>query len=85
MVALSLTSREKPQALKSLPVWAFHGLNDPVVLIEESQRVIDALKKVGSKDVKLTIYPDTGHNSWTKTYDNPQLYEWFLQHERRSP
>jgi len=85
MVALSLTSREKPQTLKSLPVWAFHGANDPVVLIEESQRMVDALKKVGSKDVKLTIYPDTGHNSWTKTYDNPQLYEWFLQHERRSP
>jgi predicted peptidase len=84
MLALSLTSREKPQPLKTLPVWAFHGANDPVVLLEESQRMIDALKKIGNKNAQLTIYPDTGHNSWTKTYDNPQLYDWLLQHERKT-
>jgi predicted peptidase len=85
MISLSLTSREKPQELKSLPVWAFHGAKDPVVLVEESQRMIEALKKVGNKDCKFTIYPEAGHNSWTKTYENPELYEWFLQHERKLP
>jgi predicted peptidase len=85
MISLSLTSREKPQELKNLPVWAFHGAKDPVVLVEESQRMIEALKKIGNKDVKLTLYPDTGHNSWTKTYDNPDLYLWLLQHERKVP
>jgi len=85
MISLSLTSRERPQELKNLPVWAFHGAKDPVVLVEESERMIEALKKVGNKDVKLTVYPDAGHNSWTKTYDNPELYDWFLQHERIVP
>ena len=44
--------------------------------------MVEALKKFGC-DVKLTVYPEAGHDSWTETYNNPQLYEWFLQHERR--
>jgi len=82
MITLLLTSRSKPRELKSLPVWAFHGAKDPVVPVEETERMVDALKKVGAKEVKLTIYPQAGHNSWTETYENPQLYEWLLQHER---
>jgi len=83
MITLILASREKPQALKTLPVWAFHGAKDPVVPIEETQRMIDALKKIGAKETKLTVYPEAGHNSWTKTYNDPQLYEWLLEHERK--
>jgi hypothetical protein len=35
--------------------------------------------------VKLTIYPDAGHDSWTETYNNPALYEWLLAHSRAKP
>ena len=37
------------------------------------------------KDVKLTVYPDAGHDSWTPTYTNRDLYLWFLQHRRGQP
>ena len=40
-----------------------------------------ALKGCGG-DVRFTVYPDAGHDSWTETYDNPELYGWFLQHRR---
>jgi hypothetical protein len=33
--------------------------------------------------VKLTIYPEAGHDSWTETYNNTQLYTWLLEHKRR--
>lgn len=75
---------EKTQALKDLPVWAFHGGKDPVVPVSESERMVAALKQFGCKDVKLTIYPDAGHDAWTQTYDNPELYAWFLQHTRKT-
>jgi predicted peptidase len=74
--------RAKPEDFKTLGVWAFHGGKDNVVKPEQSQRMIDALKKAGCKDVQLTIYPEAGHDSWTKTYDNPKLFEWFLSHSR---
>ncbi len=67
--------------IKHLPVWAFHGANDRVVPPERSIGMIEALKQNGGK-VRFTLYPDTEHDSWTRTYNNPQLYDWFLLHRR---
>ena len=69
--------------LKDLPVWVFHGAIDNVVPLSSSQEMIDALEKAGG-NVKLTIYPETGHDSWTEMYDNPELYEWFLKQNRKT-
>src|SRR5262245_27659471 len=73
-ISVVLSSRDRMTSLKTLGVWAFHGAKDPVVPLEESQRMVDALKKVGVNEVKLTVYPEAGHNSWTETYDSPELY-----------
>jgi predicted peptidase len=70
---------EQAHLIAHLPTWAFHGAKDDVVSIENSQKMVAALKKAGC-DVKFTIYPDTGHDSWTETYNNPKLYAWFLEH-----
>lgn len=83
-IDIVLGSRRQTQALKALGVWAFHGAKDPVVKVEETERMLNTLKKAGCEDVKLTIYPDAGHDSWTATYDNPELYDWFLRHERKA-
>lgn len=64
----------------ALPVWAFHGAKDKVVPLEESERMVNAFKRSGAKDVKLTVYPEADHNSWTETYNNPELYDWLLAH-----
>jgi predicted peptidase len=77
-----LASGKKAEALKSLGVWAFHGAKDPVVPLRESERMVDLLKKIGVKEVKFTVYPDAEHDSWTQTYDNQELYDWFLKHSR---
>lgn len=67
--------------LAHVPAWVFHGAKDPVVPLERSQKMVDAMKKFGG-NVKLTVYPEAGHDSWTETYANPQLYEWLLQQKR---
>jgi predicted peptidase len=72
---------EMVRELKDVPVWAFHGAEDKVVALKESQRMVDALRACGG-NVRFTIYPGVGHDAWTQTYDNPDLYEWFLQHTR---
>jgi predicted peptidase len=68
--------------LASLPVWAFHGAKDPVVPLAESEHMVNYLKKQGVQEVKLTVYPEAQHDSWTETYANPELFEWFLKHSR---
>jgi len=69
-------------ALRSLGIWAFHGANDRVVPLEESERMIDELKRVGIGGAKLTVYPNAEHDAWSQTYSNPELYRWLLEHKR---
>lgn len=65
--------------LKHIPIWVFHGEQDPHVPIAESIDMVEALQREGA-DVRFTIYPDGGHNVWDDTYSDPELYEWFLSH-----
>lgn len=81
---LTMSDKGRAAALRNLPVWAFHGGRDPVVPLSESQDMVAALKKLGNQDVKLTVYPEAQHDSWTQTYNNPDLYRWFLEHERKN-
>lgn len=68
--------------LKDVPVWAFHGAKDDVVPLSESERMVEALKACGA-DVRFTVYPEATHDSWTETYNNEALYDWFLSHKRK--
>ena len=75
-----------PQSVKAfahVPVWAFHGEDDPTVPIKRSEEMVDALKAAGDPEVKFTRYPGVGHNSWVKAYQDPELYEWLLSHKRQ--
>ena len=44
--------------------------------------MLKALQDAGAKDVKLDVDPDAGHDSWTKAYNDPKLYEWLLAQKR---
>ena len=70
------------EALQTLPIWVFHGRQDDVVELEESQRLVNFFQNRLKTDIQMTIYPEAGHDSWTETYNNPKLYEWFLSHSR---
>ncbi len=63
--------------IKHVPTWVFHGAKDPTIPLGESEEMVIALRDAGGT-VKFTIYPDTPHDAWTKTYENPKLYEWML-------
>lgn len=67
--------------LDHVPVWVFHGAKDPVVPLERSEKMVEAIKKAKG-NVKLTVYPEAGHDSWTETYANPELYQWLLEQKR---
>lgn len=71
---------ERVVALKDKPVWAFHGAADSVVNVIQTAQMVNALRAAGGSP-KFTVYPELDHDSWTITYDNPELYNWFLQHK----
>jgi predicted peptidase len=69
------------RALANIPIWVFHGAKDTAVPLEMSEKMVEALKKVGGTP-KFTVYPDAGHDSWTESYANPELYKWLLEQKR---
>lgn len=68
--------------LRELPIWVFHGSDDPVVPASESERMVRSLQHLGAP-VRFTLYAGVGHDSWTRTYEDPALLEW-LARQRRS-
>jgi len=67
--------------IRHIPAWVFHGAKDDVVSPNQAERLVKGLQQLGA-DVKLTIYPDYGHNSWEPAYADPELYKWLLSHKR---
>jgi len=63
--------------IKNIPVWVFHGAKDSAVPLSRSEEMVKALREAGGF-VTFTVYPEAGHDSWTDTYNNEALYEWFL-------
>jgi predicted peptidase len=75
---------ERLKRIVHLPVWNFHGDQDEEIPVQESTRLVGALREYGG-NVRSTVYTGVGHDSWTQTYDNPELYDWFRQHVRSKP
>lgn len=69
--------------LVNVPIWAFHGAKDNVVLPRESEIMVERVNNFGGK-AKLTIYPENDHNAWDDTFSNPQVYKWLLEHKNEN-
>lgn len=69
--------------LVNVPIWAFHGAKDTAVLLEESVKMVEAVKRHGG-EAKLTVYPENGHDAWSDTYSNPEVFSWLLQQQNKN-
>ncbi len=84
--AVAICGGGEPEMAKRIaktPVWAFHGEDDPVVELEKSKTMVDAVKTAGGTAI-LTTYPETGHDSWTETYANRKVYDWLLSNRKEA-
>lgn len=71
----------KAASIRHIPMWIFHGAEDPSVNPQLSIDMLTALNKAGAHP-GLTMYPESGHFSWLQAYTDPLMYEWlFKQHK----
>lgn len=68
--------------MRDIPAWVFHGANDPVVPLTAGRGAVNVFRACGG-NARFTVYPGVGHNSWTQTYANTDIYEWLLKQNRR--
>ncbi|MBK7229073.1 MAG: hypothetical protein IPH97_09440 [Ignavibacteriales bacterium] len=63
--------------IKDIPLWGFHGQHDPIIPLYKAQSVITTLTNCGGSPL-FTIYSDLFHDAWTRTYNNPAVFNWLL-------
>jgi predicted peptidase len=63
--------------LKRTPIWAFHGTNDEIISITHSHDMVNAVNTAGGRAI-LTAYAHTGHDSWTRTFETMQVWDWLF-------
>jgi pimeloyl-ACP methyl ester carboxylesterase len=70
--------------LRHLPIWAFQGARDPIVLPGQIMAMVDAVRQSGGR-AHLTLYPDLGHDCWTRAYSTDALWTWLFAQKRGQP
>ncbi|RYY96804.1 MAG: phospholipase [Chitinophagaceae bacterium] len=67
--------------IAGIPVWIYHGAEDPAVLPAYSLQMVQALVKAGAHP-GFTLLPEVGHFSWIAAYNDRMLLQWlFRQHK----
>lgn len=74
-------SPDDAKKIAQVPIWAFHGAQDPTVPVEGTRGMIAAIKAAGGSP-KYTEFPDVGHGSWNAAYDTQEMWHWMFQQHR---
>lgn len=72
---------EISKRLKKLDWWVFHGSDDKSVPEKYSAQMVEAMKQKGI-NVKYSVYPGVGHNSWDNAFAEPELLSWLFSKSR---
>jgi predicted peptidase len=72
----------KADKLQTVSTWVFHGENDVSVPVPSSALVVERMRALGHKDVKMTTFLNTGHGIVKDVYSDTDLYEWLLSKRR---
>ncbi len=68
--------------LAHIPIWIFHGGADTTVQPRRSRDMVAALTAAGGHP-KYTEYPGVGHDAWSRTYSNPEVWDWLFAQTRK--
>jgi predicted peptidase len=69
-------------ALRTTPVWFFHGKDDTVIPVDESRHLVGDLRRASARDVRYTEYEGVGHNAWERAYADAEMWRWLFAQKR---
>jgi len=74
--------------MRNIAVWAFHNEGDNTVKSSGSISMVNSLNMCNPpprEKARLTIYPGTAHDAWTKTYNGSEghdIFFWLLKQSK---
>jgi predicted peptidase len=75
-------NRAYAEALYKIPVWVVHGSNDESLPVDESRKLVAALKAAGDKDVNYVELQGVGHGSVVQAFSDERLFNWLAGRHR---
>ncbi len=63
------------QTLRAKPVWTAHGDKDPIVPVEFTDAVVEALRERGTTP-HYRRFNGVSHDAWVRAYGEPALSNW---------
>jgi predicted peptidase len=67
--------------IERIPLWFFHGTDDPIVPIALTRERVAALRRAGGTP-RVTEYEGVKHDAWTRAYSDREIVEWLFGHHR---
>jgi predicted peptidase len=71
----------KAPAISSVPVMTVHGDRDGAVPVENSRRMVAAVRAAGG-EVEYEELKGHGHGVWGYTYGSDRILDWLFSHRR---
>lgn len=69
--------------IKEIPIWTFHSTDDATVKVEATQKMVEALEKLGGS-IKYTEFTDKGHNVWDYAFQSSEVLDWLFAQSRET-
>lgn len=60
-----------------IPLWLFQGGQDRNPYPSKTMRYIQQFRAAGA-DIRYTLYPELGHGTWNKAFNEPDFFSWML-------
>ena len=72
-----INSHGVAHTISHIPLWLFQGGMDQMPSPGKTARYVQQFRSVGA-DVRYTLYPELGHGTWNKAFNEPDFFSWML-------
>lgn len=72
----------KAALLTNVPVKTFHGTLDPLISVEGTRAMVQAIKDAGGTKIDYTEYEDGYHDIWNRALSTEGLADWIMSQKR---
>jgi len=73
---------QRVKELEDVPLRLYHGTLDSIVPVSYSRDVFYELKAMGSDQVEIIEYSETGHECWRESMSSSDFLKWIFAKER---
>src|SRR5690606_6496286 len=71
------------ESIAHIPLWVFQGGMDENPLPSKTVRYIQQFRAAGAS-VRYTLYPELGHGTWNKAFNEPEFFSWLLGKQKNN-